>query len=102
MKAQLLAVPISVRRPLAIVAWLVGLAAAGLVGYVLGALRQDEQSMMPAGRAPGLEYFFQPRSFSEIENAKALLEAVASQFLSEIRIQRDFAFKKSAGRGQLH
>jgi hypothetical protein len=40
---------------------------------------------------PALEYFLAPQSFSELDNAKRLLEAVANQNLIELR-QRRMAF----------
>ncbi|MBI4661911.1 MAG: hypothetical protein HY735_24075 [Verrucomicrobia bacterium] len=65
--------------------------AAGGTGYSLRSVRQSTANFMADCQIPGLEYFLTPQTFSEVENAKALLEALSAQFLSESRSKRAVA-----------
>jgi hypothetical protein len=62
---------------------IVGLVALG-VGYLLGSEATILRSGSSTGMAP-LEYFTGPATFSEVENAKATLEADAAQFINILR-----------------
>ncbi|MCI0540812.1 MAG: hypothetical protein L0Z50_36900 [Verrucomicrobiales bacterium] len=65
----------------------------GVTGYLVHALRQDS-SEMRVSRVIPLDYFLETKSFSEIENTKALLEALAAHSISEMRT-------RSAARGHV-
>ena len=58
---------------------------AGSSGYYSHALRRDTVSFIPAQSMPAMDYFFSPESFSEIENTKALLDALCVRVVAEIR-----------------
>jgi len=58
---------------------------AGSSGYYSHVLRQDTVSFVPANTMPAMDYFFSPQSFSEIENAKALLDGLCVRVVAEIR-----------------
>jgi hypothetical protein len=58
---------------------------AGSSGYYSHALRQDTVSFLPSKSMPAMDYFFSPESFSEIENTKALLDALCVRVVAEIR-----------------
>ena len=58
---------------------------AGVLGYAAG-VRQAGGWLASAGsRSPGVEYFLAPRTFSEIENTRALLDAQCRAFILSIR-----------------
>lgn len=67
--------------------WLGAVAAAGVAGYGTRALYDPPVYNLKETQTAGLDYFFSPRSFSEVENAKAMLEAVCTRFTTEIRSQ---------------
>lgn len=57
-------------------------AAAGSGGYFLRSLQTDS----PSGMSP-VENYLCPQSFSEVENTKALLDALAKRYLCEVFVQ---------------
>jgi hypothetical protein len=77
-----------VQKPWAALCLFSCLLAAALAGYCCGLLRQRSPSYMPAGTVPNLDYFLRTRSFSEVDNARAHLEALASQLIAEVQLAR--------------
>jgi hypothetical protein len=61
---------------------------AGAGGYCLQALYDRPVSALTATQTPGLDSFMTVRSFSEVENARALLAALATRSLHDLRIRR--------------
>jgi hypothetical protein len=61
------------------------------VGYCLQALRDQPPSAQTNGKRVGIEYFMPVQSFSEIENTRALLHALAARSLQELRHRRILA-----------
>jgi hypothetical protein len=82
------------KNPLTISALLAVLALSAVTLYFMRALRQDAWPQMGVSRVIPLDYFLETKSFSEIENTKALLEALAAHSISEMRT-------RSAVRGQV-
>src|SRR5262245_49945247 len=60
---------------------------AGWSGYVVGTLRRDSGSFMSALESIPYDVYLTERSFSEVENAKAKLDALRIQFLSDLRVR---------------
>jgi hypothetical protein len=60
---------------------------AGTAGYYLRELRGTSMSLVPREQVPPLDDYFAPQSFSEAENAKALLDALANRYLAGVLIQ---------------
>jgi hypothetical protein len=58
------------------------------VGYCLQALRDQPASAQTGEKSFGLDYFMPAQSFSEVENARALLHALAARSLQELRHRR--------------
>lgn len=56
-------------------------------GYFLRGLREHEVLALPTS-LPELDLFINEQSFSEVENAKALLEALSKRYVTEVRIRR--------------
>jgi hypothetical protein len=61
---------------------------AGAGGYCLQALYDRPVSALTASESAGLDCFLTVRSFSEVENARALMEALATRSLQDLRIRR--------------
>jgi hypothetical protein len=61
---------------------------AGAGGYCLQALYDRPVSALTAAQPAGLDSFLAVRSFSEVENARALMEALAARSLQDLRIRR--------------
>jgi hypothetical protein len=61
----------------------------GVVGYITGARHSGSDLILPVQQKIPLECYLNERSFSEIENATANLEALAVQFLTELRSRHD-------------
>jgi hypothetical protein len=57
-------------------------------GYYLQALRDRPASARAGGSPIGLDYFMPVQSFSEIENARGILHALAARSLQELRHRR--------------
>jgi hypothetical protein len=74
------------RLPITSICLAGAVAVAGL-GYPLVAGRWKSPLILARQRAQ-LEYFFCPRSFSEVENARTLLEALSKRSLTELRERR--------------
>ena len=62
--------------------------AAGSSGYFLRGLREDSVPILTTQRIAKLEYFLSEKSFSEVENARAVLQALSDRFLMEARVKR--------------
>lgn len=56
---------------------------AGWVGYYAGAMREPVISTLPARGQVGLDYFLTVKSFSEVEQARAVLEALAARYVQQ-------------------
>lgn len=56
-------------------------AAVGCAGYYLGLTREQRESYRPAAARTRLDDFVSAESFSEVEQARAVLEALASQYI---------------------
>jgi hypothetical protein len=67
------------------------LALAGAAGYLLGAILPSQSLILSSRSSIPLEYYVIEESFSEIENTKARLAALRSQFLTELRARHDIA-----------
>jgi hypothetical protein len=63
------------------------------LGYLHATLRHGSGTVMPAGATAAAEYFATCQSFSEVEDAKAQLDAVAIRWLVELR-QRRYAWRR--------
>ena len=61
---------------------------AGAGGYCLQAVYDRPVSAMTAAQPAGLDCFLTVRSFSEVENARALMKALASRSLQDLRTRR--------------
>ncbi len=61
---------------------------AAITGYYSGALRQDSSSFLSPEALLSVDDLFSPQSFSEVENAKALLTALSEQFVAGIYTER--------------
>jgi hypothetical protein len=68
-------------------AFLFSCLAAG-VGYYAGALRQDTARFTSPGTKFSVDDLYRPQSFSEVENAKALMSALSEQFVTGIQAER--------------
>jgi hypothetical protein len=68
-----------------ILAMLLLAALAGVSGYYVRAFREQVVTKLYPGAMPGLEYFVRGQSFSELEEAKTLLQASADRFAKEMR-----------------
>jgi hypothetical protein len=55
----------------------------GVVGYYWNGLFPKQLAELDSKQAMSLEYYFAPKSFSEIQNAKELLQALSTKFLAE-------------------
>ena len=66
-----------------------GLGLAAVVGYLLGTAGQKETSMLAVQQRVPFEFYLNEDSFSEIENTKAKLEALAVEFLTDLRLRHD-------------
>jgi hypothetical protein len=79
---------------------LVALAAGGS-GFVARGWHDRSMDVLPPGEMPPADSFFSSNSFSEIETAKSVLEALSTQFLTENRIRRGLIYMKSISGGSL-
>lgn len=68
---------------------------AAVAGYYSGALRQGTALFCAAETKFSLDDFYAPQSFSEVENAKALLTALSEQFVAGIHIERTASYRKA-------
>ncbi len=55
-------------------------AVTGGVGYYIGVMRETSAAYMPRGATVTLEYLVSTKSFSEVEHARAVLEALAARY----------------------
>src|SRR5689334_14895745 len=62
--------------------------AVGGTGFLLGNREARLGVAMPIGWIPRLDYFITQHSFSEIENAKASLEALCRRYRAEVQARR--------------
>jgi hypothetical protein len=60
--------------------------AIGCAGYFLGAIRDRPIHMLSADSAVPLEYYTSAKSFSEIENTRAVLEGLALRYVEQARV----------------
>ena len=60
---------------------------AGGSGYFLRGLHDNPLTMLPTS-LPELDFFISEQSFSEVANAKALLQALSERYISEVRVLR--------------
>jgi hypothetical protein len=58
---------------------------AGGFGYYLHAFRENSTTTISAQRIAGFDYYVSWESFSEVDEAKALLQASATQFIQDLR-----------------
>jgi hypothetical protein len=75
---------------------------AGAGGYCLQALYDRPVSALTAARPAGLDCFLTVRSFSEVENARALMEALAARSLQDLRFRRITTQRASAADSATH
>lgn len=68
--------------------------AAASAGYYLNALRPEMTQILKTDKNLSLDYYYTTQSFSEVENAKAQLQALSTQFLLESRGRRWTAVQK--------
>jgi hypothetical protein len=61
---------------------------AGAGGYCFQALYDRPVSALTAAENAGADYFLTVRSFSEVDNARALMEAIALRSLNDLRTRR--------------
>jgi hypothetical protein len=61
---------------------------AGAGGYCLQALHDRPVSALTGSKTAGVDYFLTARSFSEVDNARAFMEALAVRSLQELRTRR--------------
>lgn len=61
--------------------------AAGSVGYYLHAFRENSTTSLSVQRVAALDYYVSWESFSEVDEAKALLQAAATQIIQDLREQ---------------
>jgi len=61
---------------------------AAIAGYYSGALRPATASYSSADARLSVDDLYAPQSFSEVENAKALLTALSQQVVTEIQVER--------------
>lgn len=59
---------------------------AGCVGYLAGATREPAVSHLPADATVALEYLVSSESFSEIEQARSVLDALANRYVVQARM----------------
>jgi hypothetical protein len=65
------------------------LGVAGIAGYICGAFRQADYTHLSVQQRVPVDFYLSERSFSEIENARARLEALGSEFLTDVRLRHD-------------
>ena len=75
-----------------------GLLAAGGTGFLLGNREARLGVAMPIESMPRLDYFITQHSFSEIENAKASLEALCRRYRAEVQARRLLDERSAGGR----
>jgi hypothetical protein len=73
-------------------------AAAACGGYYLRALREAPVEFISNQEWGTLEYFLTPRSFSEIESARALLDALAARYVTGVDAHRVQAARAARAR----
>jgi len=59
--------------------------AAGGIGYLLGAQRENSLARLEENTISPLDYYMTQESFSEVENAKANLEGLCARFRTEFQ-----------------
>jgi hypothetical protein len=59
---------------------------AGCIGYLVGAMREQSVSHLPVDATVALEYLVSSESFSEIEQARAVLDALANRYVVQSRM----------------
>jgi len=55
-------------------------AVTGWVGYYVGLMRETSATHMPRGATVALDYLVSAKSFSEVEHARAVLDALAARY----------------------
>jgi len=68
---------------------------AAVVGYYAGALREDTARFASPGTKFSVDDLYRPQSFSEVENAKALVRALSEQFATGIQAERAANYAKA-------
>ena len=58
----------------------------GLVGYCLGLVREVSATHLPKGATVPLDYLISSKSFSEVENARAVLDALALRYVENAQV----------------
>ena len=71
------------------------------IGYCLGTVKRGEPKSSQVGALAEADVFAPALSFSEVQNAKAILEGLAFQYISEIQTRRclDIQSARNAGSG---
>jgi hypothetical protein len=62
---------------------------AAIAGFGLGLARNNSSHLMAVEELVPLDYYLAEQSFSEVENTKARLAALATQFLTELRVRHN-------------
>lgn len=55
-------------------------AVTGWIGYYVGVMRESSDAPMPRGTTVALDYLVSAQSFSEVEHARAVLDALATRY----------------------
>jgi hypothetical protein len=58
-------------------------AVTGWVGYYVGVMRESSATHMPRGATVALDYLASAKSFSEVEHARAVLDALAMRYVEK-------------------
>jgi hypothetical protein len=75
-------------------------ACSALVAGKVHFLLQHGSRLLKLTDSAPLEYFVENKSFSEIENARSLLQGLATQVVTELRVQRDLQTDGSIEKSQ--
>jgi hypothetical protein len=84
------------RKLRSIALYLIVAIGAASAGYYLNALRPDMTQILKTDKNLSLDYYYTAQSFSEVENTKAQLQALSTQYLLESRGRRWTAQQKLA------
>lgn len=61
-------------------------AVTGWIGYYVGVMREPSATHMSRGATVGLDYLVSAKSFSEVEHARAVLDALAARYVENAKI----------------
>jgi hypothetical protein len=60
-------------------------AVTGGVGYYIGVMREPSATHLPKGATVALDYLVSAKSFSEVEHARAVLDALAARYVENVQ-----------------